>query len=86
MAMDFKLQEKERLVEAAKSDLLMGLKTREVSLCKLKLGKFILQWIRVFSFLLYGVPSRISPFFFFPLFSPTPEPYFSVRNCKKSNY
>lgn len=37
MEMKFTVQEKERLVEAAKSDLLMGLKKREVSLCKLKL-------------------------------------------------
>lgn len=49
MEMKFTVQEKERLVEAAKSDLLMGLKKREVSLCKLKLGKFIFLWIRVSS-------------------------------------
>lgn len=80
--MGFKLQEKERLVEAAKSDLLMGLKTREVSFCKLKLGKFVVLCIRVFH--PYNMMHRVGfllffLFFFFP-YTPT---LCSVKICKK---
>lgn len=38
-------QEMTRLLEAAKSDMMLGLKNRETSLLELKLGQYILLYL-----------------------------------------
>lgn len=66
MEVKFTVQEKERLVEAAKWDFLIGLKRREASVCKLKLGKF--PFGRLGFFHPFNMVHQVGFRFFFPNF------------------